>query len=59
MYLPEAKPHEKLEDIAYLTGMTIQQLMDADVNKKRHKQLNNLTILELENQININLKHVA
>lgn len=34
-YVPEAKPHEKLEDIAYLTGMTIQQLMDADVNKKR------------------------
>jgi putative transposase len=26
---------------------------------RRHQHLNNLTILELENQININLKHVA
>jgi len=26
---------------------------------RRHKNLNNLTILELENHTNINLKHVA
>jgi hypothetical protein len=33
--MPEAKPHEELKNIAYLTGMTIQELIDADVNKKR------------------------
>lgn len=37
-YVPEAKPHEELENIAYLTGMIIQELIDADVNKKRRIQ---------------------
>jgi hypothetical protein len=34
-YVPEAKPHEELENVAYLTGMTIQELIDADINTKR------------------------
>jgi hypothetical protein len=44
-YVPEAKPNEELENIAYITDMSIQQLMDADVNKKR-RILNLLIFLE-------------
>lgn len=33
-YVPEAKPNEAIENVEYLTGMTIQYIMDADVNKK-------------------------